>query len=368
MEGKIPIYEPSLKDYTSSAIDAIKSGWVSNHGKYIQLATDKLKEILRVKHVILTSNGTTSTHCIAIALKYKYPNIKKIYVPNNAYIAAYNGILMEYSLDMLEVMNMSKFTWNIDVSYDYIKSLDTNSAVLIVHNLGNIINVPRLKSIRPDLVFIEDNCEGIFGMYQDQYSGNASLCASISFYGNKTITSGEGGAFITNDDDVYSYIKRVYSQGMSSIRYVHDVLAYNYRMTNVQAGLLYDQLCDINTILNKKQNIFDTYISLLKDNNNVYFQIEEPDTKRANWMFAIKLNNLNISYNDIEKFMNDNGIEIRPFFYDVLAHAHLKNIKIQDNTVAKYLNSCIIMLPSYPDITLDQQKKVTDTINSLYSN
>jgi perosamine synthetase len=70
----------------------------------------------------------------------------------------------------------------------------------------------------------------------------------LSFYGNKIITTGEGGAFLTNEQNVYEYIKKVYSQGMSNIRYLHNVHAYNYRMTNIQAAFLYDQLNDIDSI------------------------------------------------------------------------------------------------------------------------
>jgi perosamine synthetase len=223
------------------------------------LATEKLKEITKAKHVILMSNGTTATHCLFLSLKLKYPNIKNIYTSNNCFVAAWNSILNEYDMECMKIMKMDENTWNIDTSEEYIKTLETNSAVLIVHNLGNIINVPRLKRIRPDLIFLEDNCEGIFGKYENSYSGvgESTLCSSVSFYGNKTVTTGEGGAFFTNDDEVYNYISRIYSHGMSNVRYIHNIHAYNYRMTNVQAAFLYDQLNDIDNILSNKKKIFD---------------------------------------------------------------------------------------------------------------
>lgn len=159
----ISIYNPNIKEYTSSAIDAIKSGWISNHGIYIKKATDKLKEILNVKNAILMANGTCATHCLFISLKYKYTNISKIYIPNNCYVAAWNSLFNEYLENEVEVMKMDINTWNINTDEEYIKSLSENSAMLIVHNLGNIINVPRLKKLRPDIIFVEDNCEGLFG-------------------------------------------------------------------------------------------------------------------------------------------------------------------------------------------------------------
>jgi len=292
----INIYEPNIFNYKTSAISAIESEWISNHGEFIKKSTQKIKEIINVKYSILMANGTCSTHCLFLALKFKYPNISKIYVPNNCYVAAWNCVLMEYEKNILEVMKMDINTWNICVDEEYIKELQTNSAVLIVHNLGNIINVSRLKRIRPDLIFIEDNCEGFTGKYENIYSGTSesSLCSSISFYGNKIITTGEGGAFFTNDDDVYNYILKAYSQGMSSIRYLHDTHAYNYRMTNIEAGFLYDQLNDFERIINNKKRIFENYKKILKpliETDKVAIFKEEEHTECANWIFALRLIN-----------------------------------------------------------------------------
>jgi perosamine synthetase len=266
-------------------------------------------------------------------------------------------------------MKMDIDTWNINTDEDYITTLDTNSAVLIVHNLGNIINVPRLKEIRPDLIFIEDNCEGFTGKYNDMYSGtsNSTLCSSVSFYGNKIITTGEGGAFTTNDSDVYNYIQKVYSQGMSNTRYIHDVHAYNYRMTNIQAAFLYDQLNNFNVIVSNKKSVFDNYkklfepliqinkISLFKTDNN---------TESANWIFAVRIIGNTLTIEQLNTFFNNNGVEIRPFFYPINSHKHLSDIQFDDPN-SSILNKEIIMIPSSPGITLEEQQTVVNTFYKL---
>jgi dTDP-4-amino-4,6-dideoxygalactose transaminase len=142
----IPIYEPYIKKYTKSAKDAIDSSWISNYGKYIELAGNKLKTILGVKHCILMNNGTSATHCLFRALKFKYPNITKLYVPNNVFVCPYNCALLEYSYDMLEVMKLGDNSVNIDTSDDYIITLEPNSAILVVHNIGYIVDVPKIKN------------------------------------------------------------------------------------------------------------------------------------------------------------------------------------------------------------------------------
>ena len=359
----IPIYKPYLEKYKQSAIQSINSEWISNHGVYIELSTNLLKKILNVKYCILMNNGTSATHCLFKSLKYKYPNINKIYVPNNVFVSPWNCCLIEYDNTQVEVMKMDSKSFNIEVSEEYINTLDKNSAVLIVHNLGNIVNVPRLKRLRPDLIFIEDNCEGIFGKYENNYSGSGdcSLCSSVSFYGNKTITTGEGGAFFTNDLDIYKYIKTYYSHGMSDIRYIHNIEGTNYRMTNIQAALLYDQLNDIDNILNMKKQVYNYYKLLYNNLPEEYKKIfslliEEKDTEHSKWIFSLLT--YNFDYDHFEKYMNEKNIQIRPLFYDIYSHAHLSNVK---NNFDK-ININGFMLPSYPELSKIQQDYIFNCI------
>jgi perosamine synthetase len=366
----IPIYKPYLSKYTSSAINAIQSEWISNHGKFIDLASNKLKEIIGVKYCILMNNGTSATHCLFKALKYKYPTIQKIYVPNHVFVAPWNCCLMEYPKEYMEVMKLDTHTLNIDTSEEYIQTLEKNSAVCIVHNLGNIINVPRLKRIRPDLIFIEDNCEGLFGKYEGQYAGTESLCSAASFYGNKTITTGEGGAFFTNDLDIYEYIKNVHSHGMTEQRYIHCNIATNFRMTNIQAAFLYDQLCDIEHIILRKKELFLEYNDLLKDefaSGDIINITTEPNTEHSCWMYAIILPTK--PFERVEQFMKDNGIEIRPFFYDIHRHRHLLDIHHPfDSSLSQHATNYCILLPSYPELTKEEQKFICHQLQYFLHN
>lgn len=366
----INIYEPEINKYKRTAISAIESGWISNHGIFIEKSSEKLKEILNIKYSILMANGTCATHCLFLSLKYKYPNINTIYVPNNCYVAAWNSLLMEYPKDVINVMKMDINTWNICVDKEYIESLKPNSAVLIVHNLGNIINVPRLKRLRHDIIFVEDNCEGFTGKYENIYSGTSesSLCSSISFYGNKIITTGEGGAFLTNDDDVYNYILKVYSQGMSSTRYLHDTHAYNYRMTNIEAAFLFDQLNDYENIITNKKTIFYNYkilLSSLIQENKISLFKQEDDTESACWIYAIRIINNTKSIIETSNFLKKYNIDIRPFFYPINKHEHLKDISFNDD-IPDILNREIIMIPSSPSITLEQQMYIVSTIEKFF--
>lgn len=360
----IPIYKPYINKYKKSALDSIDSEWISNHGIYIPLASEKLATLLGVKYCILMNNGTSATQCLFEALRYTYTHIEKIYVPNNTFVAPLNCGLKCYDISIFEVMALNENTMNIDTSEEYIMSLDKNSAMVVVHNLGNVVNVPRLKRLRPDMIFVEDNCEGLFGTYEGMYSGTASLCSSVSFYGNKTLTTGEGGAFLTNDKDVYDYIKTMYSHGMSEERYIHNVLGTNYRMTNVQAGFLYDQLNDIEHILSLKRKIFERYDVILEKefkSGSLKKLFDEKDTTNSKWMYCVIMTKK--KYKPLEHYMNERNIQIRPFFYDVHSHDHLQGLhKHKEQQFTNEITDHGIMLPSYPELTYDQQKYIVLTL------
>jgi perosamine synthetase len=310
---------------------------------------------------VLNCNGTVATHCLFLALKHKYPAIKKIYVPNNVYVAAWNCALMEYDSSCLEVMKMDSDTWNIRTDADYFATLERGAAVLIVHNVGNIVNVPRLKTLRPDLIFVEDNCEGLFGKYEGVYAGThaASLCSSVSFFANKSVTSGEGGAFFTTDKSLFEHIHQVCHQGVTPIRYLHSVHAYNYRMSNIQAALLYDQVLDLDAILAKKSHVFATYDMLLSDlfaRKLVLPQRTEASTMRAHWMYAVRLVG-NREFGVVNQLFEQKGADLRPMFFSISAHPHLASFSVDDPS-SELLTREVVMLPSSPGISFDEQAHI----------
>ena len=358
----INIYTPDISKYTKSAIDAIQTGWISNLGKYVNLAKEELLNKLKCKYIVLTNNGTTSTHCLFMALKYKYPNIKKIYVPNNVYVAVWNAALMEYDLSNLEVLKTDIDTYNFDLSE--LDRLEQNSCLVIVHNVGNIIDTNYIKSKRPDLVLLEDNCEGLFGKVNSNYTSSCAdvFVSSCSFYGNKVITSGEGGAFFTNDEEVYNFIQKTTHQGQTTTRYIHDVLGYNYRMTNIEAAFLYDQMKDIDNILHNKIQVFNIYNRLLEPlvmGKFISLQKINSNCERAYWMYILRIPGKD--FEDISMYMKNKNVDTRPFFYPIQYHNHLKSLMIEDNTSNILSKECVI-IPSSPNLKIEEQIYVVQQI------
>jgi perosamine synthetase len=345
----INIYEPYLnKNNLSFAHDALDSTWISSHGKYINVIKESLAVLNGSKYVILCNNGTSATHLLAIGLKHRYPGIKNILVPNNVYVAAWNCFLMNPIFNIVPIDSDLR-TWNIDHSkldkkLRHYSPVDT--AILITHNIGNIVNVLTLKKTYPDYIFLEDNCEGFLGEYNGYKSGSQSLMSSVSFFGNKTLTSGEGGAVFTDDEDLFQHLNSVRAQGSTAKKFVFDKLGYNYRMTNLQAAILKGQIDDIQNIQEKKSDIFDLYKKRL--NGVVEFQETEANTKHANWMFGIKING-NVENLALELYKQ--GVESRPMFPPISEHKHLccfSNCN-EEAAASQLKNSCLI-LPSHANL------------------
>jgi len=366
----IPVYKPYLpKEALKYAHDAIDSTWLSSKGKYLSLVSEKLQELLGVKHALLVNNGTSATHLVAKGLKFHNKDIENIIAPNNVYVAALNSFLYDNNY-VLHTIDANLDTWNFDL--DQVEAQAKyfqNAAILIVHNVGNIINVPWLKYKNPNILFVEDNCEGFLGKYGSQHTGTVSLLSSISFFGNKNITSGEGGCVLTNDTDIFEYLNCVQGQGQSKEKFVHCELGYNYRMTNVQAALLYGQLQIVDEIIRKKQSVFSLYTSLFKHNEKIILQQHDERTTSANWMFGLRV--LDSQYKIAEKFFSQHNIEIRPMFYPASAHNHLinnPNIFIGDEYNSKTLNEECIILPSFPELSVEEINYITKTVDEYIEN
>ena len=154
---------------------------------------------------------------------------------------------------------------------------------------------------------------------------------------------------------------------MSSIRYLHDTHAYNYRMTNIQGAFLYDQLNDFDSIINNKRQIFNNYKNLLSsliDTNKIDIFKEEDNIVSANWIFSIRLINNNKTIQETIEYFKKFNLDIRPFFYPINKHEHLKDIQFDDN-ISYILNNEIIMIPSSPLITYDTQKYVVNIVTNF---
>lgn len=351
-----------FKDGLENLIDAYESTWISSSGKYLEKSRNQLEEIIG-SNVILVSNGTTAMSCVVEALRFKHPDIDQVIVPSNVYVAAWNMFISSGKYDLISV-DSDLDTWNYKMD-DLEEAMEKypKAAILCVHNISSIINVDSLKERYPDRIFVEDNCEGFLGSYSGKRTGTSSLCSSSSFFANKSITSGEGGIFVTKDLKILKHIKSYINQGNSPEKYIHSMLGYNYRMTNIQAAILLSQIENLEKIMQQKRRVFERYSKNFKG-TRINPQKQETGTVSSFWMYGIKFDKKIAS--KVAALLNDVGIETRPMFKVFDEHSFLKKKITPFKTVqnSRELQESCLILPSYPSLSDEDVDEISESVKS----
>ncbi len=310
-----------------------------------------LQDLTGVKYAVLVNNGTSATHLCARVLQQWHPETKRVFLPSACYVAAYNSLLYDKNEWILQPLDLDMDTWNMRIP-----KYEKGDAIMAVHNLGNIIPLSGIEC-----PIIEDSCETLFSKPKQKQS----LCSSLSFFGNKNMTSGEGGAVLTDDENIYKYVRKLMGQGQTKTRYIHDELGYNYRMTNIQAALLLGQLEEWDNIYGGKQVLFMKYNEAFKDHPNIIPQKIVYD--HSKWMYAIRIVGSK-SYEDNKRFFDARGIDTRPMFYSFKHHKHLyflHNMTGRTLANAERLHKEIVMLPSYPELTKIEINHIANSAKEL---
>jgi perosamine synthetase len=360
---KIPVYQPSFngneKKYVNECLD---STWISSKGRFISDFENSFSSYVDVKHSTTVSNGTVAIHLALLALGIGQGD--EVIVPTLTYIASVNAI--SYT-GAKPVFVDSLFTsWQIDPA-DVIKKITPNTkAIMAVHLYGHPCDMDALLSIckEHNLFLIEDCAEAIGTKFNGKHVGTFGDISTFSFFGNKTITTGEGGMVITNDDTLHDRAVHFKGQGLAKHRqYWHDVIGYNYRMTNICAAIGLAQLENIDAVLKAKIEIADTYRILLEDTSVEFHDSGDNNVFHSYWMCSILLKDSK-EREAVRKHLDENGVETRPLFYPVHTMPMYSD-KYQRHPVAENIGWRGINLPSYPGLVAEEIQFICKKIKEI---
>lgn len=360
---KIPVYRPSIgekeKRYVAECMD---STWISSKGRFIRDFEDSFSQYLEINSSTTVSNGTVALHLALLALGIGPDD--EVIVPTFTYIASVNAI--KYVGAKPVFADSESHTWNIDPNDIRKKITPKTKAIMVVHLYGNPCKMDEIKEICGEfnIDLIEDAAEALGSKYKGEYIGTFGDISTFSFFGNKTLTTGEGGMVASPNKDLIERVSFLKNQGVSKeIEYWHDEIAFNYRMTNIAAAIGLAQLERIDEILLKKIEIADLY-SLSLSNTPVEFQFTEDNCINSNWMVSILLPNKKVR-EEIRHSLRKSGIETRPFFNPV--HKMPPYNKNQVFSVAEDLGSRGINLPSYPDLDDQDIDMIASIVKEYFS-
>lgn len=365
MNYKIPVYRPHLggneKKYVDECLD---TDWISSKGKYINLFEDKFCDYIGVKYATAVSNGTTALHLALETLGIKHGD--EVIVPTFTYIASVSTIVYTGATPVF--VDSDESDWQMSIDDLKNKITPKTKAIVVVHLYGQPNKMDEIMAIAREygLFVIEDCAESFGSTYKGKHTGTFGDIAAFSFYGNKTITTGEGGMLVTNDYYLYNKAYHLKMHGVSSVRYYwHDVIGYNYRMTNICAAIGLAQIERADDIIVKKKSIAKKYNELLQG-LPVTFQPDREDSTNAFWMYTILVDTVK-TRDTLMEYLSSKLIETRPTFYPVHTMPMFSN-QYKKFNVAEDISIRGINLPSYPEISDEDLKYVCDSIKEFFRN
>ena len=365
MTFKYPVYRPCLagneKKYVNECLD---STWISSKGRFVDEFPKKFAAFLGVKNATGVCNGTVALHLALTALGLGPGD--EVIVPTFTYIASVNPITQVGARPVF--VDSLPETWQMSPK-DFEKKINPRTkAVMVVHLYGHPCDMDSIMETarRHDLIVIEDCAEAIGSLYKGRPAGSFGDIAAFSFFGNKTITCGEGGLVATNSDYLADKVVSLKGQGLARHReYWHDVLGFNYRMTNIQAALGLAQLERAEELIAAKINIAQWYQESIRALGlPVVFHGQKGEVRHSFWMNSI-LARTREEREGIRGHLAAEGIETRPTFYPVHTMP-IYSSKYQALPVAEDIALRGINLPSYPDLTVNDVKYICKKISEVY--
>lgn len=365
MTDKIFIYEPELgEEELQNVTEAVKSTWISSKGKFITQFEELFSRRMDTKYGVATSNGTVSLH-LAMAAMGIGPG-DEVIVPTLTFIASANTV--KYTGAKPVFVDSHKEYWCIDPDKIEKKITKKTKAIMPVHLYGHPCDMDPIMEIaqKHDLYVIEDAAEAHGAMYKGKPVGSFGDIASFSFFGNKIITTGEGGMCITNNQELNEKMRILRDHGMDpKRRYWYDVIGYNYRMTNMQAAIGVAQMSRFEDVLRRKRIIADTYSEMLDGlakSDHVVLPKQMSWARCVYWMYCILLKKKSkVSRDELINLLAGRNIESRPTFYPL--HTMPPYKQSRKYPVAEKIGRTGISLPSGPSLTKQQIETVIGAIS-----
>ncbi|MDR3627008.1 MAG: aminotransferase class I/II-fold pyridoxal phosphate-dependent enzyme [Ignavibacteriaceae bacterium] len=366
----LPIYEPSLHGNELSYLnECIKTGWISSQGRFVKEFENKFKEFINVPYALSTSNGTTALHLALVVLGIGPGD--EVIVPDFTFVASINSIIYTGATPVL--IDVNKDTFNIDTSLIEDKITHRTKAIMPVHLYGNPCDMDEILLIakKYNLKVIEDAAEAFGSEFKGIKTGAFGDIGCFSFFGNKTITTGEGGMMVFKNEELFIKAKILRDHGMlPEKKYWHAYVGYNYRMTNMQAAIGVAQLERAKEIIEKKIQIGKGYRrELCKNILGIRLVKENTNSVNTYWLFSLVIESeLGWNKGKIQQKLQDNGIETRNLFYPLhVMPPYNKYIKKDDKFhVTEYLSENGFSLPSSTFINDDNIKEIARIFSETY--
>lgn len=393
----IPVNEPLLaKNTLPFVIDCIQSGWISSAGSYIQKFEREFARYLNVKYAVTTTSGTTALH-LALATLGIGPG-DEVIIPALTMIAVPYAVLYTGAKPVLIDVDPEIFNINPEKVKEFLEKhcrfnrrkkilINKNTknrvrVLLPVHLYGHPCPMDKIMALAKEyhLVVVEDAAEAHGALFYPESEKKKALFVGaigdigcFSFYANKIITTGEGGMVVTNNDEYAARARSLKDLAHApQKRFLHTELAFNYRLTNLQAAIGLAQLEEIDKFIGIKQKMAASYKKLLTGVRGLTLPQEKKWARNVYWMYGVTVEKeFGLSRDELMKKLKEKGIDTRTFFIPVHKQpVFLKEKDYQglDFPVAEELSQKGFYLPSGLALTASQIMEVCQSIKEIRKN
>ena len=362
MKYKTYLYEPTIGSNEKKFVNnCLNSNWISSKGSYIDKFESKFSKFIKIKNSISVCNGTAALHLALLALDIKKGD--EVIAPSFTYISPINAI--NYVGAKIKFIDSDLKNCQVDINDFKKKITKQTKAVIIPHLYGQMTDIELISKVckKKKIFLIEDSAEAFGCYYKKKHLGTFGDISTFSFFGSKTITTGEGGMVCTNNSKLAQKVFKLKMVGVVKDRYYwHDIIGYNYRMTNICAAVGYAQLLNSKEILKKKEIVFKNYQLFLKE-TNLLLNYENRNIKSSYWLINIFVKNKKIR-DKLVNYLKKNGIETRTTFNPVHLMPMYKKFNLSKLPNAIILSNTGISLPSGANLKKNEIKFICNLIKS----
>ena len=363
----IPIAKPLIgKEELINVIDCVQSGRISSQGSYVNEFESEFSKMHSNKYSLSVSNGSVALHLAIVSLGIGKGD--EVIVPDLTFAASINSIIHAGATPVIADVDIN--TWNIDTEKVQAQITNKTKAIMPVHLYGNPSNMKEIVrlAIKYKLKIIEDCAESIGSMSNKRLTGLFGDASTFSFFGNKTITTGEGGMILFKEKSDYEKAKILRDHGMSpKIKYWHNYIGFNYRLTNVQAAIGVAQLKRLKEFVKKKRAVSEIYNNYFSQYDYFRTQVIEKNDYSSYWLFSILiLENSPISRDEFAAIMKKKGIDTRPVFIPLNQMKIYKNYANKTIINSNFIGKHGISLPTHVDLSNGQINYIMNSIKRIF--
>ena len=355
-----PVFAGNEKTYLADCID---TGFVSSVGEYVTKFESAVAQFTRAPHTIAVTNGTTALHLALVGLGVKPGH--EVLVPALSFIATANAVAHAGAIP--HFVDVSEETWGLDAEKlgSYLRTVaivragelinrETGrpiSAIVPMHTLGHPVDMPGVIQVAQEfgLVVLEDAAESLGSQIGEIHTGLIGTLGVFSFNGNKTITTGGGGAIVTRDEDLAHRIKHLSTTARvpHPFEFDHDEIGYNYRMPNINAALGVAQMEQLPAILSNQRKLYEDYARAFSDDKSVSIKGERAGTTANFWLQALLIGRESgLLRNDVIEEALAQKLAVRPLWKPLNTVAAHRSSPSAHTPVAQDLYERVVCLPS----------------------